>query len=375
MRTGYDMSDTSWRQLPMEQATSPGHLAEWDESSRLYATSWFQTSRWVKAWWEATGRPDTLVSFGDPEGRAAKAVIPLSHVKESLHRSIRLAPSIWRLSGTGVGAADHAGWLGDEAAAAASVRRMIEITGGQVLLPNLDPRLAPAVRAVGARPVATSEVLAVPDLASRGSGSAKFEKNLRYYRRRAERAGVSLEFVSPMDFNPRHIDHLACLHEARMTVSDEDSALSAANLRLQELMAGAVIDGEGPCAILARQSGQVVGILYGFVWRSTFAYYQTGWDPGLKELSIGTVLIDEALAVAERIGCTRFDFLRGSDPYKYRFGAKEDLETSWVLGTSLRAHALVGLFRGKQAAKQWNSQLRSRLDAAKPASAGAVEEG
>lgn len=363
----YEMTDITWRQLPMEQAVSPTNLAAWDESSRLYATSWFQTSRWVNAWWEATGRPDTLVSFGDLGGGGTRPVIPLSHVKESLHRSVRPAPSIWRLSGTGIGAADHAGWLGNAAVAPSCVRHMIEITDGQVLLPNLNPRLEPAVRAAGARPVATSEVLAVPDLASRESGSSKFEKNLRYYRRRAERAGVTLEFVSPMDFNPRHIEQLAALHAARMTVSDEDSTLTVDNLRLQELMAGSVIDNEGPCAIVAKHSGRLVGMLYGFVWRSTFAYYQTGWDPGLKELSIGTLLVDEALAVAERIGCTRFDFLRGSDPYKSRFGAVEDLETSWVLGTSLRAHALVGLFRGKQAAKQWNSQLRSRLDAAKPA--------
>jgi CelD/BcsL family acetyltransferase involved in cellulose biosynthesis len=50
------------------------------------------------------------------------------------------------------------------------------------------------------------------------------------------------------------------------------------------------------------------------VWNSAF-------DHRRRELSPGMVLMGECIRLAAGEGCTTFDFLRGPEPYKYRFGA------------------------------------------------------
>jgi CelD/BcsL family acetyltransferase involved in cellulose biosynthesis len=50
-------------------------------------------------------------------------------------------------------------------------------------------------------------------------------------------------------------------------------------------------------------------------------YYIGGFDPDHEALGLGTVLVGHAIAEAEAEGCCSFDFLRGQESYKYRWGA------------------------------------------------------
>ena len=47
---------------------------------------------------------------------------------------------------------------------------------------------------------------------------------------------------------------------------------------------------------------------------------------------LGTVLVAHAMQAAHAEGCRVFDFLRGPEPYKYRFGATDRDDTTWVRG-------------------------------------------
>ncbi len=51
--------------------------------------------------------------------------------------------------------------------------------------------------------------------------------------------------------------------------------------------------------------------------------YNSGYDPSYAYLSVG--LLSKALALRKAIeeGKTRFDFLRGAEPYKYDLGARD----------------------------------------------------
>lgn len=49
--------------------------------------------------------------------------------------------------------------------------------------------------------------------------------------------------------------------------------------------------------------------------------YPRGFDPALEQLSVGSLLVAEALAMAVSEGRRTFDFLRGGEPHKYRWGA------------------------------------------------------
>ena len=78
-------------------------------------------------------------------------------------------------------------------------------------------------------------------------------------------------------------------------------------------------------------TGPIVGVLYGFWWQDTFAAYQSGWDPSFARHSMGSVLVLHALERAADEGARTFDFLRGREPYKYRFGARDRCDRTWLV--------------------------------------------
>jgi len=53
----------------------------------------------------------------------------------------------------------------------------------------------------------------------------------------------------------------------------------------------------------------------------TLYFYNAGVDPGARELSPGVVLVARSIEMALQAGRSRFDFLRGDEPYKYGWGA------------------------------------------------------
>ena len=63
-------------------------------------------------------------------------------------------------------------------------------------------------------------------------------------------------------------------------------------------------------------SGQAVASVYALIDAGTFHYYQAGMDPAWRSRSVGLVLVGETFADAIRSGLTRYDFLRGEEPYK-----------------------------------------------------------
>jgi CelD/BcsL family acetyltransferase involved in cellulose biosynthesis len=82
---------------------------------------------------------------------------------------------------------------------------------------------------------------------------------------------------------------------------------------------------------VARHDRDIVGVLYGFWWRDTFAGYQSGWDRRYVRDGLGNVLVLQALERAAEQGARTFDFLRGTEPYKYRFGACDRWDRTWLV--------------------------------------------
>lgn len=66
-----------------------------------------------------------------------------------------------------------------------------------------------------------------------------------------------------------------------------------------------------------------IAVVYGFQWRQRFYLYLGGFDPAYAEISPGSVAIGAAIERAIQEGVTAIDFLRGSEPYKHRWGARE----------------------------------------------------
>jgi CelD/BcsL family acetyltransferase involved in cellulose biosynthesis len=72
-----------------------------------------------------------------------------------------------------------------------------------------------------------------------------------------------------------------------------------------------------------RLDGKVIASFYGFSDSRTTSYYLGGFDPEVRALSPGLLIVGHAIEVAAREGCREFDFLRGQEPYKYEWGAED----------------------------------------------------
>ena len=57
------------------------------------------------------------------------------------------------------------------------------------------------------------------------------------------------------------------------------------------------------------------------VHRGEWGVYNSAFDPTLRQLAPGMVLVGELIKLAADEGCAVLDLLRGDEPYKYRFGA------------------------------------------------------
>ena len=67
---------------------------------------------------------------------------------------------------------------------------------------------------------------------------------------------------------------------------------------------------------LMRLDGRPVGAIYGFRYRGTFGFYQTGFDPAYARHGIGQVMIGLSIKSAIEEGADEYDLLHGTERYK-----------------------------------------------------------
>jgi CelD/BcsL family acetyltransferase involved in cellulose biosynthesis len=67
-----------------------------------------------------------------------------------------------------------------------------------------------------------------------------------------------------------------------------------------------------------------VGAAVWFCQGDTAYYYNAGLDPAARELSPGVLLVERSVRRAIEEGTRRLDFLRGDEPYKYEWGARDE---------------------------------------------------
>jgi CelD/BcsL family acetyltransferase involved in cellulose biosynthesis len=70
-----------------------------------------------------------------------------------------------------------------------------------------------------------------------------------------------------------------------------------------------------------RIDGRIIAVLYGMHAHRRTYFYLSGFDSEFARLSPGTLIVAAAIEHARREGAGAFDFMRGREPYKYRWGA------------------------------------------------------
>jgi CelD/BcsL family acetyltransferase involved in cellulose biosynthesis len=69
--------------------------------------------------------------------------------------------------------------------------------------------------------------------------------------------------------------------------------------------------------------GEPIAAAISFVYRHTWGLYNSGYDPRYGKFSPGIVLVARTIERAMKEGLEYYDFLRGREEYKYRFGARD----------------------------------------------------
>lgn len=103
------------------------------------------------------------------------------------------------------------------------------------------------------------------------------------------------------------------------------------------------------------------GAIYAMALGQSCYFYQSGFDPRYSSLSPGTLLVAHTVRKSIEEGRTRFDFLRGDEPYKRRWKPQHEIK-------NLRLLAPTNGFLGR-IAQAWNgagfrveSRVRARLE-------------
>lgn len=333
-----------------------GLRAEWNAlAADCPGTSYFQTADWVWSWWETVAlRPPTRVACWRAPDGTLEAVAAVSSGRVALHRRLRLSVRALTLAGSGPGDADHCGAIAREDRREDVARWLHDVADRSTLVAEaLDPDEGIAPR--GARLLERMPCPVLSMTASDGpGGSTTHRSSLRKYARRAERAGIAFEWFAPATVTTAIVDALFELHSARRESRRASTTLGPLHRDLLLRCCERADADRGPVAVVARRDGDVIGVLLGFGWQRGVALYQKGWHPDYASLSIGSLLVAEAVDAAVARGVETVDFLRGTEDYKFRFGAivREDrtmVVPSGAVGALLVARSRVMVRREARA--------------------------
>ena len=311
-------------------------LGDWRRlAAELPGSSYFLSPDWVLGWWETLGAgvDGEVAVWRGPSG-ALEAVVPLARSRRRLHRHLPLGVRAWTNLGSGPGAADHCGWPAT-AARAGEVAGWIAAKAARapLLLSDLDPETGAPLVPAGARRVATSACprLDIPAGDEPPLGSANFRRRLRSYARKLADRDVKFRWVACEEMTDELLETVLVLHERRQRVTGWASSFDRSRAGLHRRLIARAGPGRGPAMVLAERDGRAVGALYGFCWAEVFAYYQMGWEPELADAHLGIMLVAESIRLAGLAGARVFDFLRGAEAYKYRFGATDRVDGTWLV--------------------------------------------
>ena len=318
---------TRWRALALE----------------LEGTSYFQTPDWIVGWWRTVAsRPLTsLALWPNPDG-TLRAVVALSRMAYRLDRRLPFSVPVLANSGTGPGDADHCGPLVDPRACQDVAAWLSDAAARSTLLLCSADAASDLPRPEGSRLIATTKCprLHIGDAAAPVGRSANFRRQLGRFERQLQHAGVTFAWQAPGEVDGATVDALLDLHAKRRDAVHGSSSLGDGHRALLEFLVSTATAGCGPAAAIARSGRRTVGVLLGFRWKETFSAYQSGWDPAYGASSLGSVLVHHAIRTVATDGVRTFDFLRGAEPYKYRFGAVDSFDHSYLLAHGFSGRAV-----------------------------------
>ena len=151
--------------------------------------------------------------------------------------------------------------------------------------------------------------------------SVSFKRMIKNRTNFCQKHGVEFRFVT--NANKESLEkaflELNQLHGIRMDEVDlESKFLKSDSQKFHELLQ-AYNNEKFILIIQAVEGEKVIGTLYGFVSSNRYAYFASGIDPDYSKYSLGIVLIGKVIDYLISNNYEYFDFLRGTEEYKFRW--------------------------------------------------------
>jgi len=207
---------------------------------------------------------------------------------------------------------------------------------------------------------------------------AGLSRNMRYHVRRRTRqalaSGARLRTVHGADEVAVAVGELVRLHQRRWVRSGHGGGFRDPRkvAMLRAVCNELATVGAARATMLEAPNGRagwrVEAILLTLHWNKTASFYQMGWDPDGTTVSAGVVVMAESIADAIRCGCTRYDFLRGAEAYKWKWTSQFVEQTTLAIGWRLPARMalmvthcndrLKAIARAALGPRSWNTLRR-----------------
>lgn len=300
-----------------------------DDSDAGVFNSW----EWLYPWYSRIEADRTLYihTAHDDEGRLV-GLMPLC-----IERRRVMGRALRRLSffgDTEIGSdyLDVVARRGHESVTRAFIGRLRETSSEWDVLDLLDmDSESPTVRVLqevfgdGAYVVEISEGSVCPcETFVPGESSEEFLRRTRrydnYVRRRKwlqKQPGYRIEVATEPDEVAGPLSEFMRLHALRWAEDGGSQGITGPDVEAFHRDATQYLAERGQLRLYTMKVGdKAVASVYGIVHDGTFIYYQSGRDPEWQSKSVGLVLVGETFKDSIEAGLSRYDFLRGLEPYK-----------------------------------------------------------
>jgi CelD/BcsL family acetyltransferase involved in cellulose biosynthesis len=285
----------------------------------------FQSPEWLIPWWQAYGN-GRLLCWAIRSCGELVALVPFYMYGKAPHRRVFLL---------GTGNSDYLDLLceaGQTLPVVLAIFRLLDTHGDawdSCEFQQMPPGSALLTR-VPEEPLRSEiiqqEICPVLDLSvPAGNGPAapgEIWRKVAYYRRRAARQGrVESAIAGAADFE-EIFAALIDLHRKRLNAKELRSSFDAPRDEAFQRAAARQFLQSGMLRLhVLRIDGRIIAVLYAFHAHRRTYFYLSGLDSEFAGLSPGTLIVAAAIEHARREGAIAFDFMRGREPYKYRWGA------------------------------------------------------
>jgi len=368
-------------------ATLTALRSEWEAlTDRVPGATVYQTWEWNDAWWQAYRARKRLRLLLVHDGPELVAIVPL-YVSRHFGTPLR------RLAFIGTGASDYldaivppeisepvCSSVFDYLARAGDhdLADLQQLAPGSPILRHMTGASAPGPDAcrVIVRPLERCPYLELPETCeafTRAIGK-RLRSNIGYYERLLARTFPDAEtrLASVDELGPA-MGALFDLHGRRWRMRMMPGVLRSNAAREFHRDVSERFQKRGWLRLhVTRAGGAIVASLYCFAYRERYYYYLGGFEPSLGKLSIGTTLTASAIRQAIAEGCREFDFLRGHEAYKYRWGPRdrENAQCLVARSSSMRSSAMLKINELERYVERRAKAISDRASTRKTSKAG-----